>query len=663
MVLTPTNPAADQPRRHDRSTAKINRPSLLLFFVVVAFSHHHHTVNGFSTPCSRGGGAPHSSLALSLATHSMLSGTRIKQPCCRYSSNLSMATSPAAGFDQPTTTTQTQGKDAERKQHYDSVIVGGGPAGLLSAIMMAQQLMPSLPIPTTDQSPTKATRPRIIVYDRLPPPPPPDNLVYSTDSSKYYLLGLGHRGQSALRHFHVWDDVEKASVAVLGRRGWEPGKSREEDSTIRMADKAVVSRVLPRDKLVGVLKKVIEERYDGVVELRYGWQVDPISFGNEETIQQNKEDPPVMLQISRCIPIAASSSSEEGEACSIDNDDATPTTITTDFLIGSDGAARTIANAMETNHLKYRQHHRLPFQVKRYDDDNPRVYKSIPIQFPSNWPHNLNYSARSTNSRATFEALPSDSNGNYCGLLLLRPDDPLSSADCDPKLLRDFFNEEYPQFSKLLEDNVMEDVATKAASSLPSFRYAGPRLHEGGRTVVLGDCVHTVKPYFGLGANTALEDVQILSKILSNTPNLTQNYHNAIREFTNQRAADSRALVTLSRGLDRPGKIGTMRFILPLIIDSMFHKAAPKLFAPGLFGMFQMEGIGFRQIQRRKRLDRVMQSAVILSGMSAVGVGVRCLVKSVARLLGVKDVVVGGSLVALLGVVGVARKVVKAEKK
>lgn len=168
---------------------------------------------------------------------------------------------------------------------------------------------------------------------------------------------------------------------------------------------------------------------------------------------------------------------------------------------------------------------------------------------------------------------------------------------------------------------------------------------------------------FGLGANTALEDVQILSDILTNTPDLSQNLHVAVSEFTKQRAADSRALVTLSRGLDRPGKLGTMRFIAPLIIDSMFHKVAPKIFAPGMFGMFQMESIGFRDIQRRKRLDRVLQSVAILSGMSLAGVGLRYLVKSLARMLGIKDVIVSGCLAALLGVAGVTRRVVKAGEK
>ncbi|KAL7540559.1 hypothetical protein ACHAXR_010215 [Thalassiosira sp. AJA248-18] len=627
----------------------------------------------------------------------------------------------SVGFDYNPTTPPSEKEQAasdepsssssRKPEHYDAVIVGGGPAGLLSAIMMAQQQ----PLINDQSATTTSKKPRIIVYDRLPPPPPPDNLIYSTDISKYYLLGLGHRGQHALRHFGAWEDVERASVAVMGRRDWAPGKTKEEDSNIRMANKSVISRVLARDKLVGVLKKVIEEKYDDVVELRYGWQVDPVSFGNEKDIMMGEEElekgsgPPVRLQVSRCIPVASSSGEEGGEECSIDDiDDAAPSTITTSFLIGSDGAARTIANAMEANDLKHRRNNnplkrlfgrrsnqQLPFQVKRYEDDNPRVYKSIPIAFPSHWPADLNYSARSTDNRVTFEALPSDANGNYCALMLLRPDDPLAAANCDPKLLRQFYDEEFPQFSTLLGDDVMVDVATKGASSLPSFRYAGPRLHEGGRTVILGDCVHTVKPVivsthylysshgrscklhvslfsshhsifsssFGLGANTALEDVEILSQILSNTPNLSDNLHNAVQEFTKQRAADSRALVTLSRGMDRPGKLGTMRFILPLIIDSMFNKIAPKVFAPGMFGMFQKEGIGFGQIQRRKRLDRVMQSMVILSAMSLLGVGLRFFVKNVARLLGVKDVVVGGSLVALLGAAGVARRIANAEEK
>eukprot|EP00804_Cyclotella_cryptica_P023330 CCRYP_000483-RA/>CCRYP_000483-RA protein AED:0.18 eAED:0.18 QI:0/0/0/1/0/0/2/0/187 len=180
-----------------------------------------------------------------------------------------------------------------------------------------------------------------------------------------------------------------------------------------------------------------------------------------------------------------------------------------------------------------------------------------------------------------------------CIALLLRPDDESAPVECDPKFLREFFDVKYPQFSPLIGDVVMSDVAKKGVSTLPGFCFAVPRLHEGGRTVILGDAVHTVKPYYGMGANSGLEDVSILSDALNSTPDLPS----AVQQFTKQRATDSRALITLLRGMDRPGKIGTMQFVFPLIQDSIFHKLSPKIFDPSMFGMFHIEGVGFHEIQ------------------------------------------------------------------
>ena len=81
----------------------------------------------------------------------------------------------------------------------------------------------------------------------------------------------------------------------------------------------------------------------------------------------------------------------------------------------------------------------------------------------------------------------------------------------------------------------------------------------------------------------------------------------------------------------------------------MFHRAAPGIFAPGLFRVFEKEGMGFWQIQLRKRLDRVMQSLVILGGTSIAFVGVRRPAGTVAKILGVKNAFLRIVTIALLG--------------
>jgi len=72
-----------------------------------------------------------------------------------------------------------------------------------------------------------------------------------------------------------------------------------------------------------------------------------------------------------------------------------------------------------------------------------------------------------------------------------------------------FFAREFPGLSPLIDGGDVASFASKSVSRLPTFQYAGPQLHHG-RAVLLGDSIHTVKPYFGLGVNAAFEDVAIL---------------------------------------------------------------------------------------------------------------------------------------------------------
>ena len=68
------------------------------------------------------------------------------------------------------------------------------------------------------------------------------------------------------------------------------------------------------------------------------------------------------------------------------------------------------------------------------------------------------------------------------------------------------------------------------ASRLPSFQCVEGDIHKSfspksqAGVVVLGDAIKAVKPYFGQGANSALEDVAVLSRCLEQAADEPLNF-------------------------------------------------------------------------------------------------------------------------------------------
>ena len=278
-----------------------------------------------------------------------------------------------------------------------------------------------------------------------------------------------------------------------------------------------------------------------------------------------------------------------------------------DLVVGADGTARTVAMALEDTGRGTR--------ITRYADDNERIFKTVPLKLPADWRGDINYSARSVDGRLNFDALPAAKGTNeYCAVLLLKADDALAREDADVGELRALLDKELPQFSPHVDDATLRAVAKKPSSRLPGFRFVGPKLHRGANVVLLGDAIHTVKPYFGLGANAAFEDVAELDAALSGTARGSV----ALAAFSAKRGPEAKALVQISRGLDRPGFLGFVTFILPIILDSVFHAALPRVFGPNVIASLQQDGT-FVDVRRRKRRDRLLQVGVIGSCLAAAG--------------------------------------------
>ena len=103
---------------------------------------------------------------------------------------------------------------------------------------------------------------------------------------------------------------------------------------------------------------------------------------------------------------------------------------------------------------------------------------------------------------------------------------------------------------------------------------------------MLGDAIHTVKPFFGFGINTALDDIFWLDRCLD-SPTLRQS----LVRFSEKRGHEAVAIVEISRALDRPGLTGLCNFFLPMLLDKLFEDLLPGVFAPNLLTYLRAPGV------------------------------------------------------------------------
>ena len=454
---------------------------------------------------------------------------------------------------------------AHDKRPPSTVIVGGGPTGLLAAIALARRGWAN-----------------IEVWERLQRPPASSSSEWG-DPSRSYNVGLSGRGQSVLRDVGALDAVLDKCAVVKGRMDWGPDGEPKE----RLANKAYDTQVIQRDRLVSVLVEEIEAKYSDKVNIQYNAACLECEF---------QENGGVKLQRGEC-----------AEDCDLLT--AKPVAeVTTPVVFGAEGNTMrsAVVKEMDANPA-------CSTKVIKFPNSNARVYKTIPIYLPDNMRKDLNYSAR-TKAGVALECLPTKE-GLLIGIMLVKPDDEETCIKLsDAASLKEFFKEQFPMFNNWIREEDITAMAKSKFFGLPSFGYVDKSLNMRGQAALMGDTIHTVKPYFGLGVNSAWEDVRVLMDALDEADGDTNI---AFPTYTKRRATDAKSLVTLSRSFDG----GFLTFVLPLIIDSIFHKLAPWLFMPNTIQMLQKEDWSFSDIEKRKWVDRVMQGTVIASVLGAMALG------------------------------------------
>jgi 2-polyprenyl-6-methoxyphenol hydroxylase-like FAD-dependent oxidoreductase len=471
------------------------------------------------------------------------------------------------------------------------VVLGGGPCGLTSAVMLARRGYSN-----------------ISVIEKLPEPAPCDDAAHWNDyrdgqGDRFYNIGINGRGQKTLKKLGLMDLVDEYAFEVAGRIDWSPETPAESPKETIFTGKSYKTKCIQRDRLVSCLLRSIRTNstLDAAISVQHGldcvgvtWDSES-SFGNES---QEGDTNGVILELQPS------------------SDPSTGRRVESSFIIGTDGGNSFLRDAMRQEDTS--------FQAHRFEDTNVRVYKTVPLNLPVGWKRDINYSCR-TKSGINLDALPTKE-GKHLAVLLFRPWDKRVTGLKDTADARTFFEEHLPQFAPMLNDADLEVFVQRPHSRFPQFSYTGPRLSFRRATVLLGDAIKTVKPYFGQGVNSAFEDVCYLDQELERA---CDDIPRAIQAFSDTRAPDVKALVHISRRLDG----GFFSFVLPLIVDSIFNKLSPSLFKGNIISLLQKEELRFAEVLWIKRRERVLQALVVSSAMAAVYSAVRQIFTLGLRLL------------------------------
>ena len=196
-----------------------------------------------------------------------------------------------------------------------------------------------------------------------------------------------------------------------------------------------------------------------------------------------------------------------------------------------------------------------------------------------------------------------------------------------PETLSNFFKQAFPQLP-LEQIIVPEELARFSASrggEFPSPQYCSglskiwqePKDNQGTAVVLFGDAVHCFPPDIGQGVNSALEDVYLFHQALVEAEN---NPFQAVSDYEKLRQPDIKALIRLVQ-ISYPWqynqnplrkRLWSLNFSLRLLLNRLF----PFLFSSHSFLLIQQHELSYSEILAKS--NRTSQNIVILTVLTVI---------------------------------------------
>ncbi len=132
------------------------------------------------------------------------------------------------------------------------------------------------------------------------------------------------------------------------------------------------------------------------------------------------------------------------------------------------------------------------------------------------------------------------------------------------------------------------------------------------RVVILGDAAHAVVPFYGQGANAALEDVTILCEEIDASPD---DWNGALARFASTRRPDTDALaqLALDNFVEMRDHVGSRWFLAVKTAERWLHRWWPDRVVP-LYEMVTFSRLPYSQaVERSERQDRLLARIVLVA--------------------------------------------------